>query len=48
MARLPAAVVVKRHKTIQSTVTCVMIIFAQKTVIFKSMKNRGRNIDVYQ
>jgi len=48
MALLLAVVVVRRLKTIQFTVTCVMIIFAQKTVIFKSMKNLGRNIDGYR
>ena len=37
--------VVRRHKTIRYSVTCVMTTFVQKAVIFKSIKDLGRNID---
>jgi hypothetical protein len=40
---LPAVDVVGKHKTIQFTVTCVMITIVQKIVILKSMLDRGRS-----
>jgi uncharacterized membrane protein YhaH (DUF805 family) len=43
---LPSAVdVVGKHRTIQFTVTCVMIIIVQKAVILRNMQDRGRSID---
>ena len=45
MELLPAAVVAKRRKTIQFTVTCVTITFAQTTATFKNTQNRGRNTE---
>jgi hypothetical protein len=40
---LPAVDVVGKRKTIQFTVTCVMITIVQKIVILKSMLDRGRS-----
>jgi hypothetical protein len=40
---LPVVDVAGKHKTIQFTVTCVMITIVQKTVILKSMLDHGRS-----
>jgi hypothetical protein len=40
---LPAVDVVEKHKTIQFTVTCVMITIVQKIVILKSILDHGRS-----
>ena len=40
---LPAVDVVRKHKTIQFTVTCVTITIVQKTVILKSIRDHGRS-----
>ena len=40
---LSAVDVVIKRKTIQFTVTCVMITFVQKIVILKNMLDRGRS-----
>lgn len=40
---LPAVDVVGKRKTIQFTVTCVMITFVQKIVILKSILDHGRS-----
>jgi len=40
---LPVVDVAGKHKTIQFTVTCVMITIVQKTVILKSMLDLGRS-----
>ena len=44
---LHAAGAVRKHKTIHSFATCVMIIIVQIIVTFKSTQDPGRNIDVY-
>jgi hypothetical protein len=40
---LPVVDVVGKHKTIQFTVTCVMITIVQKIVTLKSIRDRGRS-----
>ncbi len=40
---LPAVDVVGKHKTIQFTVTCVMITIVQKIVILKCILDHGRS-----
>jgi hypothetical protein len=40
---LPAVDVVGKHKTIQFTVTCVMITIVQKIVILRSILDHGRS-----
>jgi hypothetical protein len=43
ICHLPVVDVAGKHKTIQFTVTCVMITIVLKTVILKSMLDHGRS-----